>query len=129
MDKNAIPITHRKAKLRRENSDWIVMSPSGKMLAVNESAKKLIDLSDGTRSFEEIAGIIARSGNVDSSQVAQELWQATAGLEKAGVVQIHSAEYSPPKIEVISASGRQHIDEVDSEHFAGFVSADPPCQM
>jgi hypothetical protein len=129
MDENAIPITHRKAKLRREEDDWIVMSPSGKMLAVNDSAKKVIDLSDGTRSFGDIAQIIARSGNADATQVSEELWQATKGLEKAGVLQVHSAEYVPPKIEVISSSGRKPLDDYDADHFAGFVSADPPCQM
>lgn len=84
LDKN-IKINY--LKIRKEDIDqYVFLNPSGHLLKVNEMGKKILELSDGTRTINDIINIITNLYDVDYSVAASDIKKFIENLKICGLV-------------------------------------------
>ncbi|QRK06508.1 PqqD family protein [Archangium violaceum] len=87
-----IPRRREGADGQRFGSDFVVLDPEGRMLrGLNDTAARIWELSDGTRTAREIAGVVAHEYGMDVERVLEDCLRflerlAGHGLLDAGEV-------------------------------------------
>jgi len=77
------------ARFRRVGDEGVVIQQtSAEVLVVNDTAARLIELSDGARSIGECAGLIQADFGADQEVIERDLLKFAGELVAAGVARI-----------------------------------------
>ena len=123
-----IPILSNRVKIRHEGGQWMMISPAGKVLTLNHAGKLVAELCDGSRTVDEIVGILTKIMDAPSDgSIAADVAEFISQLEIARCLDLIGSKYESPRVQLVTASGLVGIREVDPKSFHGVGMADPPC--
>lgn len=122
------PRLNHNVRIRKEGDDWVILTPGGRLIAVNPTGKLIVDMCTGDHTIDDIArklGSLSQSPN--AAEVRAQLDIFLVALETAKCIDFSPDQYEPPIVEVVLSTGRRKFGEVDPEYFLSFIVADPPC--
>jgi hypothetical protein len=126
--KNFIPVVDQRVRVRRENLEWIMLSPSGHMIVTNDVGRMIIGLCDGTRTTKDILEILQRSLDGAKGKLDKDFGEFLNELSIVRIVTLVPCQYQAPVLKVRTVSGTKAIGEFDQNVFDMLIRADPPCQ-
>lgn len=122
-----IPLLSNRVKFRRDKDKWTIMTPGGKLLSINDTAKLILHYCDGNHSIDEIEGELRRVLQVENgADLEGQIDQFLAKMEKTGCVHLYSTVYQEPFVEVVTPGDTKGIDEVDQNYFLSYADDEPP---
>jgi hypothetical protein len=127
---NAIPLLNNRVNMRKDGQEWIIMTPSGKMLSANDTAILVLKQCNGSRSVDEVVTGIAGMFKVKADKkLADAVVAFLNDMAKARCIELVNDKFVAPSATLIGPSGPVEIKLVDARVFDKKMSADPPCQL
>lgn len=124
-----IPLLNNRTIYRKDGGDWIIMTPSGKILVTNGVGIAIIKLCTGVMSSTEIVGKVASLfGDKVTKSLSTEIENFLDELEFTRCIELLSS-YSAPTVRLLGPSGLIEIKSTDQRIFVKGPGADPPCQL
>ncbi len=95
IDPDLVPELRADVRYRRVSDEGVVLlQQAGRVLGVNGSGVRFLELADGRRSLREIVDLLAQGTDADRATVEADVASFVARLARAGVLRSAEAEAS-----------------------------------
>ena len=125
MAENILLLSNR-VKFRREKEKWIIVTPGGKLLLINDVARLVLQYCDGSHFIDDIHDKLLRVMDIeDGDRLRNDIKQFLVKMEKTGCVFSYSTVYEEPSVEVVMPGGTKDLNKVAPKYFLSHTDDEP----